>query len=283
MPVKLLITDDSPDIVRYLEFIFKRQGFEPHTARDGREALQVAEKVKPDVVLLDTMMPEMDGLETCRRMRQLPYMLDKPIIMYSALVGSEVHDDALAAGATDFLGKSIGHDALVDRVRELLAASANAGGVGPALLVRTALDIAVLLEVEIVWLLGKNADGSALIHSAAASELGEQAALKFVQTVGKEPFDLHDGNLLATTLTSGKPRFDMPLDDLAAAPGGKKLSTALQQIGANAACLMPVQMDEEVLGMVVYSSPRTLDASPQYQRALKPVTRYAALALTLSK
>ena len=141
--------------------------------------------------------------------------------MYSALVGSEVHDDALAAGATDFLGKSIGHDALVDRVRELLAASADAGGVGPDLLVRTALDIVDLLEVEIVRLLGKNADGSALIHSAASSEQDEQAALKFVQTVGQEPFDLQDGNLLAATLTSGMPRFDIPLDELAAAPGGE--------------------------------------------------------------
>ncbi len=189
MPVKLLITDDSPDIVRYLKFIFERQGFEPYTAQNGREALQVAEEIRPDVVLLDTMMPEMDGLEACRRLRQLPHMQDKPIIMYSALVGSEVHDDALAAGATDFLGKSIGHDALVDRVRELLAATADAGGVGPSLLVRTALDIADLLEVEMVWLLGKNADGSALIHSAATSEQGERAALKFVQTVGKGPFD----------------------------------------------------------------------------------------------
>ena len=160
----------------------------------------------------------MDALDTVRRMRQLPTMQDNPIIMQSALVGFEVHADALAAGATDFLAKSIGHDALVDRVRELLAASAD---VGPDLLVRTALDIVDLLEVEIVRLLGKNADGSALMHSAASSEQDEQAALKFVQTVGQEPFDLQDGNLLAATLTSGMPRFDIPLDELAAAPGGE--------------------------------------------------------------
>ncbi len=72
----------------------------------------------------------------------------------------------------------------------------------------------------------------------------------------------------------------MSLKDLAAAPGGEKLSMGLEKIDAGGASLIPDQVNEEVIGMVVFSSPRTLDPSPQYRRALNTITRYAALALS---
>ena len=69
---KILVVDDEPDILEFLSYNLEKEGFLVETAENGKQALEKAKKNQPDIVLLDVMMPEMDGIEACRTMREMP-------------------------------------------------------------------------------------------------------------------------------------------------------------------------------------------------------------------
>ncbi|HRB92787.1 MAG TPA: response regulator, partial [Chitinophagales bacterium] len=69
---KILVVDDEPDILEFLSYNLEKEGFSVETAENGKQALEKAKKSQPDIVLLDVMMPEMDGIEACRTMREMP-------------------------------------------------------------------------------------------------------------------------------------------------------------------------------------------------------------------
>ena len=75
-PHKILVVDDEPDITELLSYNLKKEGFIVYTSPDGRDAIEQARKVKPDLILLDVMMPEMDGIETCQELRQIETLKD---------------------------------------------------------------------------------------------------------------------------------------------------------------------------------------------------------------
>jgi two-component system KDP operon response regulator KdpE len=115
---KVLIADDEPIFARLVSQVLSHQGYEVLTAGDGREALRLLFANRPDLVLLDLMMPRMDGLQTCSRIREL---CDAPIIILSGKRKSE-EDIArgLDCGADDYIMKPVGNKELVARVRAIL-------------------------------------------------------------------------------------------------------------------------------------------------------------------
>ncbi|MGA9190710.1 MAG: response regulator, partial [Anaerolineales bacterium] len=128
MSQKILICDDTPTVLDFLELVFEKQGFEVIRAGSGAYALEAAAEHHPDLLLVDAMMPGMDGFEVCRRLRAQPDTASETILMYSAIVGEEVRARALSAGADEFLGKMISHAELVSQVRDWLAARSAPGG-----------------------------------------------------------------------------------------------------------------------------------------------------------
>jgi len=121
MSDKILIVDDTTELLFFLDYIFQRNGFEVVTAANGKDAIRIAKETNPDVLLVDVMMPGIDGLEVCRQLRQDADMHDVPILLYSAAVGEEIRQKSLEAGANEFLGKTINHEELVTKVRNWLA------------------------------------------------------------------------------------------------------------------------------------------------------------------
>jgi DNA-binding response OmpR family regulator len=121
MTSKILIVDDTTELLFFLDYIFQRNDFEVVTAANGKEAIRLAKETHPEVMLVDVMMPGIDGLEVCRQLRQDPDMRDVPILLYSAAVGEEIHQKAMDAGANEFLGKTMNHEELVTKVRDWLA------------------------------------------------------------------------------------------------------------------------------------------------------------------
>ena len=95
-PFKVLVVDDEPDIVRYLEHVLRRLGYEPVGAANGAEALEKAVNDPPDLVLLDVMMPVMDGFAVCQALREREATRLVPVIVMTALQGI---DNREAAGA----------------------------------------------------------------------------------------------------------------------------------------------------------------------------------------
>ncbi|HVY58210.1 MAG TPA: PleD family two-component system response regulator [Xanthobacteraceae bacterium] len=119
MTARVLVVDDIPANRKLLEARLSAEYFEVTSASDGREALAICERGQYDIVLLDVMMPEMDGFEVCRRLKANPATHHIPVIMVTALDQVSDRVKGLEAGADDFLTKPVSDIALISRVRSL--------------------------------------------------------------------------------------------------------------------------------------------------------------------
>ena len=116
----ILLVDDEPDILEFMEYNLRKEGYEVFTAKNGKEAIDIAKKEKPDLIILDIMMPVMDGIEACRVLREMPSMKNAVIAFltarneeYSQLAGFE-------AGADDYITKPIKPRIFTSRVKALV-------------------------------------------------------------------------------------------------------------------------------------------------------------------
>lgn len=117
---KILIVDDEPNIVTALEFLLEREGYRIKKAYNGMEALAVARQFHPDIVLLDVMMPEMDGFEAARRIRQLPSLENAKIIFLTAKGTQSDRQTGYNNGAEYYIVKPFDNAELVGVVNEVL-------------------------------------------------------------------------------------------------------------------------------------------------------------------
>jgi len=117
---KILIVDDEPDILEFLQYNLKKEGYKVITAPDGSEAIKIAEREKPDLIILDIMMPEMDGIETCRQLRLHKDFADTPIAFLTARDEDFSQIAALDVGGDDYVTKPIKPRVLVSRIQALL-------------------------------------------------------------------------------------------------------------------------------------------------------------------
>lgn len=279
MPTKILIVDDTPVVLDFLEFVFRQEGFEVVRAVGGFQALDLAGADPPDVALIDVMMPGIDGLEVCRRLRTDPRTSRTPILLYSAAVGDEIESQARAAGADDFLGKTLHHVELVARVRDWLAAASRPGGVGPEPLVDLTLDLVGLLQAELVWLLG--ARSGDFEHLAVGCERGEQEARRFLAVVGTGPQRGGVGTVLGEGISAGRPRLDWPLSEVAKFPDGKALADAASRIGARGLSLAPLARPTGPPDVMLFTSPTTLALDRRGASAVAIAIRHASMGLAL--
>jgi two-component system phosphate regulon response regulator PhoB len=117
--------DDEPDAVELIKFNLKASGYEVFTAADGDEALKKARSVMPDLIVLDVMLPEVDGLEVCKILRRDPRISSVPIIMLTAKAGEIDRVLGLELGADDYVTKPFSPRELVLRVKRLLKSSSS--------------------------------------------------------------------------------------------------------------------------------------------------------------
>jgi diguanylate cyclase (GGDEF)-like protein len=117
---RILIADDEPDIRVVLRTRLEWEGFTVLEARDGDEAVRVAQEETPDLIVLDVMMPELDGVEVCDRLRASFTTRHIPVIMLTAKAGSNDKLSGLQKGANDYITKPFDQDELVQRVRNVL-------------------------------------------------------------------------------------------------------------------------------------------------------------------
>ena len=127
MPKKILAVDDERHIVRLVEVNLQRAGYEVVTAYDGREALEKVESEKPDLVVLDVMMPYMDGFEVLKNLKANPATAEIPVIMLTAKTSAADKVAGLDTGADDYLAKPFEPEELLARIRAQLRRSAMAG------------------------------------------------------------------------------------------------------------------------------------------------------------
>lgn len=120
MPERILIVDDEPDILEFIAYNLKKEGYEVHTAADGGLALEVAVQCDPDLILLDIMMPVFDGVEVCRQLRAMPQFRQTVIAFLTARDEDYTQIAALDSGGDDFINKPIRPKVLLSRIKALL-------------------------------------------------------------------------------------------------------------------------------------------------------------------
>lgn len=122
---KILVVDDDPDIVEMLSYNLRKEGYEVQTAADGKNAIEVANGFKPELIILDVMMPEMDGIEACRELRTKPAM-EQTVIAFLTARGEDYSQIAgFEAGADDYISKPIKPRVLLSRVQALIRRSGS--------------------------------------------------------------------------------------------------------------------------------------------------------------
>jgi DNA-binding response OmpR family regulator len=120
-PQRVLIVDDEPNILLSLEFLMRKTGYEVRTAKDGEEALAEILQAAPDLVLLDVMMPKIDGFSICQQIRANPELNDVRIIMLTARGRDVEREKGLALGADDYITKPFSTKDAIARVEAVLA------------------------------------------------------------------------------------------------------------------------------------------------------------------
>src|SRR5213596_3380331 len=116
---KILVADDEKDILEIISYNLIGEGYDVYTAKDGNEALDVARKIHPDLIILDIMMPYKTGVEVCQILRSSENFKETLIILLTALNDETSHIKGLESGADDYVSKPIGQKVLLSRVNAL--------------------------------------------------------------------------------------------------------------------------------------------------------------------
>jgi two-component system alkaline phosphatase synthesis response regulator PhoP len=117
---RILLVDDEEDILEFVSYNLQREGFRVYSARNGLEAIEMAGKVKPDLVILDVMMPEMDGIAACEEIRKIPSCKNVVIAFLTARGEDYSQIAGFEAGADDYITKPVRPKVLISRVKALL-------------------------------------------------------------------------------------------------------------------------------------------------------------------
>jgi DNA-binding response OmpR family regulator len=123
---RILIADDEPNIVLALELLMRREGYEIRTVGDGEAAVEAARQFRPDLILLDVMMPRMDGYEVCQRLRADPALKGVSIVMLTAKGREVEREKGMALGADLYITKPFSTRDVVRKVKEVLASKPGA-------------------------------------------------------------------------------------------------------------------------------------------------------------
>ena len=118
---KILAVDDEPNILLSLEYILEQEGYDVHVARDGDEALEMAQRIRPDLILLDVAMPRKDGYEVCRILRQTQDLAGTKVVMLTAKGQPLERKKGLEVGADLYITKPFSTDDLLDKIRRVLS------------------------------------------------------------------------------------------------------------------------------------------------------------------
>jgi len=197
--IKILLVDDEEDVLEFLSYILKKEMFDVYTAKNGLEAIEKAKKYKPDLILLDRMMPDMDGIEACKILRADAAFNDTKIVFITARNEEQMQIEGLEIGADDYIGKPIKSKLLVSKIRSLMRTSAKLSDKGSILSYKNIIvdknkyvvfkdDVEIVLprkEFELLFLLISRPD-----HVFRREEILDQVWGKEI-VIGDRTIDVH--------------------------------------------------------------------------------------------
>ena len=123
MSKRVLVIEDDPSTLRFLEYTLQQEGFEILTAKNGLDGLKMAQNLRPDLIILDIMLPGLDGYEVCHKLRQKPETANVLVLVLSAKARQEDKDTGMKMGADAYLTKPVDPTEIVNKVQGMLADS----------------------------------------------------------------------------------------------------------------------------------------------------------------
>lgn len=126
MPVRVLLVDDEPDILEFLKYGLEREGFEVFQAPDGLQAIELARRVQPHLIVLDIMMAPINGIETAKRLRAIESLQNTRLLFLTAMSEIDASSSAREAGVDDYILKPIRPKIFLTRIRQLLQPNSEA-------------------------------------------------------------------------------------------------------------------------------------------------------------
>ena len=212
----VLIVDDSPEALGFLTDALEQSGFSVLIATSGQASLNIAERITPDIILMDAVMPAIDGFETCRRLKANAAIAPVPVIFMTGLTETEHVVHALESGGVDYLTKPINIDELRARIRVHLANARSAQNARVALDAAGRHLMAVKTNGELQW---STPQATRLVNMAAGDDAGHQSITR---------------EIAAWLAGRNRPGFNQ--EELVAVGNGSKaglLLTFLGQLGQN--------------------------------------------------
>ena len=285
MAPKILIVDDMPDAIEFLPDWLQREGYATLMATRGQQALALAEENRPDLILLDVMMPGMDGIETCRRLRMNPATANIPVILVSARSPSEARAEGLLAGATDYITKPIHFPDLLERVERLVHLKEDMPPDHRRLLEEMAYTALAVLPCNLAWLLIVDNDSRWLISQSIAVDRGADATRQFLSLVQGEQEEIsfplvHGDNPLAEVVLNRRVLINVPASKLDDLPGGAPFCEVFTQVGFEYISLLPLVTSGRAVGVMVLATMNARVAESQRaKQILNSLSNQAAMVV----
>ncbi|MBI5957293.1 MAG: GAF domain-containing protein [Chloroflexi bacterium] len=282
MSPKILIVDDMPDAIDFLPEWFKHEGYETLIATRGQQALALAEEAHPDVILLDVMMPGMDGIETCRRLRRNPATSNIPVILVSARSPSEARAEGLLAGATDYITKPIHFPDLLERVERLVHLHDEMSPDHRRLLEEMVYTALAVLPCSLAWLLIVDSEMRWLVSQALATDRGADASRLFLSMMQGNQKDArwpleHSSNPLSEVVLNRTVLINLAAEKFQDLTGGALFHRAFTQFRFAYITILPLVISGKAVGALVLATKDTqLTDSRRAQQILNSLSNQAA-------
>lgn len=285
----ILIVDDIPDTVQLLKDWLDSHQFHTTGVTNSLQALQAAEDQQPDLILLDVMMPKMDGIETCRRLKANPKTAGIPVILVTAKNPGDARSEGMMAGAIDYITKPINLNDLVHRIETALATTPQSPVDVQRLLEEVAHSAMMILQSNLVWLLAFDSDDQTLKSRILVSTSGSRAENDFLVGISgsQSPphFAVQDAdNPLCAAFVTRQMLINLPVERLKNTLATRPVFDAALDLRLAYLSIVPLTAAGKTSGVMVLGSlhPHTMEL-PRAQQVLASIGSQAAIALDYSR
>jgi PAS domain S-box-containing protein len=285
----ILVVDDIPDTVQLMKDWLESHNFRTLGVTSSVKALELAEQETPDLILMDVMMPKMDGMETCRRLKANPKTAGIPVIIVTAKNPSDARAEGMMAGAVDYIAKPVNLNDLVKRIETALATTSQAPMDVQRLLEEVVHSALTILSIDMVWLLGVDNEEAVLKSRILATTGGARVETDFLIAAADgqatPKFSLHDeNNPLCATLQTRSMLTNVGTESLKENPATQSLFHATEMLRLNYLTVVPLTVGGKTPGVMVLGKVQPLNVEdPRTRQILISLGSQAAIALDYSR
>lgn len=287
---RILVVDDIPDTVELLKDWLTSHQYDTLGVTSGVKALEIAAESKPDLILLDVMMPKMDGMETCRRLKANPATASIPVILVTARNPSDARAEGMLAGAIDYITKPVNLNELVSRIEIALSRADQQTPVDvQRLLEEVAHSALAIMGCDMVWLLGIDSEMAFLRSRILVTTGGQRQETDFLVTAGQgEPVPVYalneDHNPFCAVYVTRKTEVNLLTSSLATVPSMQALQKATVALRLSYLTAVPITAAGKTSGVMVLGSVKPVDMETQRTRQIvTSLASQAAIALDYSR